>query len=1314
MSDEPPSQREDFEIAIVCALPLEFSAVSLVFDQFWDKQGDRYGKAVGDTNSYRTGRIGKYNVVLALLPHMGKSNAAVAITSLRSSYTRLRLALLVGICGGVPRTGSGDEILLGDVIISRTVVQYDFGRQYPDRFVRKETLDDNLAKPNKDIRSLLALLEDTFVKEDLEERTAFFLDKLQETDSQSAVRDASRRKRQAKYGYPGAAEDKLFQPSYRHKHHILPTCICKQCHERSDPVCDEALDASCDDLGCDGRFLVLREGLAEKRGLEQDNDKAAQAPAIFIGRVASGDMVMKSGEDRDRIAEKEGVIAFEMEGAGIWEEVPCLVVKGVCDYSDCHKNEKWQNFAAATAASATKAILERYVQTDKTRERLVGEASPQRHWIVPFGRNKDFVGRESILAQLLERIPPGVDEDDCQRTAIEGLGGVGKTQIALEAAFRVRDEHQDHSVFWVPAVDATSFENAYREIGRQLKVEGIDEDKADVRSLVKTALGHERAGSWLLIVDNADDIELLFGNTETMALCDYLPFSRKGSILFTTRNHEAVVRLDIPERNVIIAAEMSRAEAVELLQRSLKGNQTRDTKSTTSLLDLLANLPLAIKQASAYMAKTGMSTTKYLDYCRLSDKNLIRLLSKAFEDRGRYKSIRNPVATTWLISFNHISRGNQLAANYLRFMCFLAEKEIPLSLLPPVDDELEVAEAIGTLKAYAFITEREESSSFDIHRLVRLAMQNWLDEEGEREMCITEVIQRLAEAFPFPRYENRDVWTKYLPHAQTALEFREDSTDEEAERRLLFNVANSHSILGKYQEAEQMHRQTLELKEKVLGKEHPDTLDTMNNLALVLDNRGKYEEAEHMHRLALEGSMKVLGKEHPDTLSSMNNLAIVLNSQGKYEEAEQMHRQTLELKEKVLGREHSKTLDSINNLALVLRRQGKYKEAEQMHRQTLELMEKLLGKEHPRTLDTMNNLANVLNGQGKYEEAEQMHRQTLELKEKVLGKEHPVTLNSMNNLANVLDDQGKYGEAEQMHRQTLELMEKVLGKERPVTLNSMNNLANVLDNQGKYEEAEQMHRRTLEPRERMLGKEHPDTLDSMNNLANVLDNQGKYGEAEQMHRQALELMEEILGKEHPNTLDSMNSLALVLRHQGKYEEAEQIHRQTLEPREKMLGKEHPDTLDSMNNLASVLQNQRKYEEAEQMHRQTLKLRDKVLGKEHPRTLNSMDNLALVLRRQGKYEEAEQMHLLALEGYMKVLGKEHPDTLNSMYNLANVLDNQGRYEEAEQMHWRTLELKEKVLGKEHPRTLDSMDNLALVLDSQGKYEEAERIRSRLKG
>ena len=162
---------------------------------------------------------------------------------------------------------------------------------------------------------------------------------------------------------------------------------------------------------------------------------------------------------------------------------------------------------------------------------------------MPFGRNEDFVGRESTLRQLLERIPPGTHPDNCQRTTIEGLGGVGKTQIALEAAFRIRNEHPDCSVFWIPAVDASSFENAYREIGRALRVKGVNEDKADIKALVKAALCRESVGRWLLIVDSVDDVDLFIGSS---GLSDYLPFSKLGSILFTTRNHEAVVRLDIP------------------------------------------------------------------------------------------------------------------------------------------------------------------------------------------------------------------------------------------------------------------------------------------------------------------------------------------------------------------------------------------------------------------------------------------------------------------------------------------------------------------------------------------------------------------------------------------------------------------------------------------------------------------------------------------------------------------------------------------------------------------------------------------------
>ncbi|EMR63167.1 putative kinesin light chain protein [Eutypa lata UCREL1] len=316
------------------------------------------------------------------------------------------------------------------------------------------------------------------------------------------------------------------------------------------------------------------------------------------------------------------------------------------------------------------------------------------------GHDNNFVRRGSVVEQLLGRVAPSAIKDGCQRTAVAGLGGIGKTQIALETAYCIRDQYPTCSVFWVPAIDATSFEEAYRKIGKALGVQGLDDNEADVKLLVKAALSHESASEWLLIVDNADDLKLFAGST----LADHLPFSRNGSILFTTRNHQVAIS---------------------------------DIESTKQLLEFLTNLPLAIKQASSYMARLQISTTKYFGYCISSDETTIKLLSRDFEDLGRYKAVENPVATTWLISFNHIFREMPLAAQYLEYICFFAEKDIPISLLPSGKDELEVDEAIG----------------------------------GQ----------------------------------------------------------------GKYDEAETMHREVLALLQKVLGREHPDTLNCMKTLELVLN-----------------------------------------------------------------------------------------------------------------------------------------------------------------------------------------------------------------------------------------------------------------------------------------------------------------------------------------------------------------------------------------------------------------------------------------------------------------------------------------------
>ncbi|KAJ4165851.1 hypothetical protein LMH87_007463 [Akanthomyces muscarius] len=674
----------------------------------------------------------------------------------------------------------------------------------------------------------------------------------------------------------------------------------------------------------------------------------------------------------------------------------------------------------------------------------VSHKRQQCHFMVPFGRNKEFVGRDSIFERLLATIAPSADQDDCQRVALEGLGGVGKTQIALEAVFRLRNDHPDCSVFWVPALDAASFESAYRDIGRQLRIKGIEKDDADVGSLVKTALS-ESAFSWLLIIDNVDDAQLFFGDSNATPLGDYLPFSRNGSIVVTTRNHQVVTELDISTSNTFLVGEMSRDESIKMLRQSIKETRPSDGKDASELLDFLADLPLAIKQASSYIAKTGISISRYSEHCRSSDKKLIKLLSKGFEDRSRYKNSVNPVATTWWISFKQIARESRNAAEYLTFMCFFAEKEIPKALLPPGmdedDDEMERDEAIGILKAYSFILERPESNSFDMHRLVRLALRNWLQVEQKLRHCSTAVAQWLAVVFPSLAHENRDIWLKYLPHIQSALDFSDAVDANEVKGGLLSKMAICFNLLGKYNSAEVSYRASLQLRNEVLGIEHPRTLGNLNGLANVLQCQGRYWEAEHTHRQTLELRQRVLGREHADTLASMSNLALSLVGGGKWQEAEQLHRQTLESRKTVLGEEHPETLASMNNLALLLDSRERCEEAGEIYQKTVPLMEKVLGKEHPNTLISRNNLGNVLQRQGRHSESEDMHRETLQLRQKVLGEEHPDTLASMNNLALLLVSLEMYEEGEKLHQQTLKLRQTVLGKEHPDTFASMKNLA---------------------------------------------------------------------------------------------------------------------------------------------------------------------------------------------------------------------------------------------------------------------------------
>ncbi|BBD62071.1 peptidase-like protein [Nostoc sp. HK-01] len=378
---------------------------------------------------------------------------------------------------------------------------------------------------------------------------------------------------------------------------------------------------------------------------------------------------------------------------------------------------------------------------------------------------------------------------------------------------------------------------------------------------------------------------------------------------------------------------------------------------------------------------------------------------------------------------------------------------------------------------------------------------------------------------------------------------------------------------GKYSTAIPLAKQALDIREKVLGKEHPLVATSLNNLAELYRIQGEYQQAEPLYQRSLAIREKILGKEHPDVATSLNNLAVLYDSQGKYQQAEPLYQRSLAIWEKVLGKEHPLVATNLNNLAELYRRQGKYQQAEPLYQRSLAIREKVLGKKHPDVANSLNNLAVLYNAQGKYQQAEPLLLRALAIREQVLGKEHPDVAVSLGNLAELYKAQGKYQQAEPLYLRSLAILEKVLGKEHPLVANSLNNLAALYRAQGKYQQAEPLYLRSLAIRKKVLGKEHPLVANSLNNLAELYKAQGKYQQAEPLYLRSLAIRKKVLGKEHPDVATSLNNLAELYKAQGKYQQAEPLYLRSLAIREKVLGKEHPFVATSLNNLALLYQAQ---------------------------------------------------------------------------------------------------------------------------------------------
>jgi tetratricopeptide (TPR) repeat protein len=526
---------------------------------------------------------------------------------------------------------------------------------------------------------------------------------------------------------------------------------------------------------------------------------------------------------------------------------------------------------------------------------------------------------------------------------------------------------------------------------------------------------------------------------ESGPLIDYLPRSSYGSIIFTTSDKKMAVRL--AGRNVIEMSEMDEASSKQLLENYLVNQDLlRSEGDATALLTRLTYLPLAIVQAAVYINANGIGLGDYLSLLEEQEEDVIDLLSEDFEDEGRYRDVKNPVATTWLISFEQIRQRDPLAADYLSFMACIDAKDIPQSLLLPGPSRKKEIDAMGTLQGYSFITKRSAYSAVNTHRLVHLATRNWLRKEGLLPSWTSRVIARLAEVLGDVGHDNRVAWRLYMPHAYYALGSSLTGEDDEDSLNLLWKYGLCLYYDGRYSEAEALLERVIEMRKTKLGADHPYTLISMDNLALTYRKQGRCKKAEKLSMQVIETRTTKLGADHPDTLSSMSNLAWTYRKQGRWEEAEKLSMQVIKTRKIKIGADHPDTLSSMANLASTYQKQGRWEEAEKLGVQVMETRKTKLGADNLDTLISMAVLASTYQKQGLLEEAEELQAKQLKISTRVLGPRHPNTLTSMCNLAGIWKDRGRHGDALSLIQTCVDMRQQILGIGHPYTLSTLSTL----------------------------------------------------------------------------------------------------------------------------------------------------------------------------------------------------------------------------------------------------------------------------------
>ncbi|GAB7336900.1 hypothetical protein MBLNU13_g01179t1, partial [Cladosporium sp. NU13] len=620
-----------------------------------------------------------------------------------------------------------------------------------------------------------------------------------------------------------------------------------------------------------------------------------------------------------------------------------------------------RGFQAGTITGHVNAEFHHHAPDTVVLERA--ETPPAPLSTVPFRRDPDYVQRGPLLEEITLKL-----SRPAARVALVGLGGVGKSQLAIEYSHQVRTQSPETWVLWLYASNAARFEQSVRDTLDRLKVRGRQDAKANVFQLLHDWLCDGRSRPWLVVLDNADDARVLGGlpsaheragdsttsGQQEKALLEYLPQCDHGKILVTSRSKDAAKEL-VYWKDIVAVDPMETEQAVALLEKKL--DRVYDVQDVVALARALDFMPLAMAQAAAYICQRAgrCSVREYVEKLGRYDRSEASVLDVDDRDLRRDREASNSIMLTWQISFNHIREVRPSASDLLALMSFFDRQSIPEALLQergvgraegkleysavdsddnersredagtgissqgnaaiPMDKAEEYEKDIIVLRDYSLISSTTDRAVFEMHRLVQIATKKWLRGASQFDRWASQFINNLEEVFPSSDIDKWPVCQSLFPHTVAALHVEATGRETNLQlARLLLRSGNYASAVGIYIDAEKVEERCLKVRRKMLGEGHPDTLTSMGNLARTYWQQGRWSEAEKLDVEVLENSKEVLGERHPDTLTIVANLAATYWRQGRWSEAEKLGLEVLEKSKEVLGEGHPDTLSSMGNL----------------------------------------------------------------------------------------------------------------------------------------------------------------------------------------------------------------------------------------------------------------------------------------------------------------------------------------------------------------------------------------------------------------